>query len=71
MNSINSLQEILLPKQSKSGVVRMIVGNTASVVTASGSVTASIHGTVRVGDQVILFDGKCQRYDGKILVFYL
>ncbi len=71
MSSISVLKEILLPKQSKSGVVRMIVGNTASVVTASGSVTAVIHGTVRVGDQVILFDGKCQRYTGEILVFYL
>jgi len=71
MNPLSELQKLIQPDQKTSGVVRLIHNGMATVVTARGSVTVAIHGAVGVGDQVVVFDGKCQRYLGETLVFYL
>ncbi len=49
----------------------MIRNNMATVVTTQSVVTVAINGAVDVGDQVTLFNGKCQRYLGKTTVIYL
>lgn len=71
MNPLSTLQKLLRPDPKTSGIVRLVHNNMATVVTAQGTVTVAIHGTVRAGDQVIVFDGQCLRYEGDILVFYL
>lgn len=71
MNPLSSLKELLQQSPPKNGVVQMIRNNMATVVTSQGVVTVAMNGAVSVGDQVSLFDGKCQRYGGKMVTIYV
>lgn len=71
MNPLSLLQQLTQKQPPKTGVVQMIRNNMATVVTTQSVVTVAINGAVDVGDQVTLFNGKCQRYLGKTTVIYL